>query len=217
VTEHLHPPETITSIYLIRHGHTEQTEQGRLYTDPAVELTERGRLQAMELAAWVNERKPDILLSSTARRVLSTAGIIENETGLKASAVEGLNEWSVGDWEGRTYLDIKKNDPEIYSRWSADPIANAPPGGESIMDLHARIAERLRDVLKEHEGKKIALVTHAGVIRSILLDALEIPVRNFWRLAIPTGSVSQTDFSANFVTVHFIALMPNGSDLVRKM
>jgi broad specificity phosphatase PhoE len=215
VTEHLHPPETITSIYLIRHGHTEQTEQGRLYTDPKVELTERGRLQAMELAAWVNERKPDILLSSTARRVLSTAGIIENETGLKATAVEGLNEWSVGDWEGRTYLDIKKNDPEIYSRWSADPIANAPPGGESIMDLHQRIAERLRYVLKEHEGKKIALVTHAGVIRSILLDALEIPVRNFWRLAIPTGSVSQTDFSANFVTVHFIALMPSCS-LVRK-
>jgi Fructose-2,6-bisphosphatase len=215
VTEHLHPPETITTLYLIRHGHTEQTEQGKLYTDPEVELTERGRGQAMQLAAWVKERNPDVLASSTARRVVSTAGIIEKETGLKATAVEGLNEWSVGDWEGRTYLDIKKNDPEIYQRWSSDPIANAPPGGESIMDLHERIAVRLRDVLTEHEGKRIALVTHAGVIRSILLDALEIPVRNFWRLAIPTGSISQTDFSANFVTVHFIALMPNGS-LVRK-
>jgi len=208
VSEPLHPLETVTTIYLLRHGHTEETEKGKLYNDPKVELTERGREQARALGVWLSTCKPDVLVCSTAQRVRSTAEIIETEVGLKAVPVEGLNEWSVGDWEGRTYVDVKANDPEIYKAWSMNPIENAPPGGESITDLCTRIREHVKQLIKDNEGKTIALVSHAGVIRSILVDALGMPIINFWRLSIPTGTVSKIDFSENFATVHFTALDP---------
>lgn len=164
--------------------------------------------QSKAVGRWLKEEQPDVLLSSTAFRVLSTAELIESQTGLKNQPVEDLNEWSVGEWEGRTYLDIKKNDPEIYQAWVADPISNAPPGGESVIDLCQRINRRLADVIKSHEGKSIALVTHAGVIRAILTKAIGAPVRNFWRLAIPVGSISRVDISESFATIYFTSFTP---------
>ncbi|HEY9784963.1 MAG TPA: histidine phosphatase family protein [Candidatus Obscuribacterales bacterium] len=206
--EVLHPEEKITTLLLIRHGHTQATEEGRLYNDPRAELTNEGIRQAHALARWVKEKNPDRLLSSTAKRVVSTAEIIAREIGLVAEPVEGLNEWDVGDWEGRTYLDIKKNDPAIYAHWSADPILNRPPGGESVADMVERIRKRLNELLIEHDGRTIALVTHAGIVRSVIIHALDMPVQNFWRISIPVGSVSRVDFSKTFATVHFIATQP---------
>jgi broad specificity phosphatase PhoE len=208
VSEPLHPLEIVTTVYLLRHGATEETEKGKLYNDPSVELTERGRDQAKALGAWLNNIKPDVLACSTAKRVRSTAEIIANETGLTVVPIEHLNEWSVGDWEGRTYVDVKENDPDIYKAWSANPIDNAPPGGESITDLYERIRVQLKKVIKENEGKTIAIVSHAGVIRSILVEALGMPLINFWRISIPVGTVCKIDFSDNFATIHFTALQP---------
>lgn len=208
MSEELHPTETITTIYLIRHGHTEPTENGKLYNDPAVELTDRGIAQAKALGDWLADKNPDLLLSSTAKRVVSTSELIANRIGMKSCPKSDLDEWSVGDWEGRTYLEVKKEDPEDYKHWSKDPIKNAPPGGESIEDLYKRVQARMVDLIEENKGKSIALITHAGVIRAILVNALEMPVRNFWRLNISVGSVSKIDVSDNFTTVHYTNLMP---------
>lgn len=208
MAELLHPEETITSFLLIRHGATRATEEGKLYTDPDAPLTERGRQQAEGLADWLPEIEPDVLLTSPSMRVRTTADIIGASLGMQPAVVEGLNEWSVGDWEGRTYLDIKKSEPELYRRWSEDPIHNAPPNGESIQDLCARAGRFIRQLTAEHEGRRIALVTHAGIVRGFIVHALGMPVENFWRLSVPTGSVSRVDFSANFATLHYSALKP---------
>ena len=208
MSEELHPTETITTVYLIRHGHTEPTENGKLYNDPDVELTENGRSQAKALGEWLQNESPELLVSSTAKRVLSTAELISERIKLPNTPTDNLNEWSVGEWEGRTYLEVKKEDPADYKNWSKDPIKNAPPGGESIEDLYERVKTRIKEIIEEHKGKKIALVTHAGVARAILVDALEMPIRNFWRLNISTGSVTKIDFSDNFSTVHFTNLKP---------
>ena len=209
MSEELHPSETVTTIYLIRHGHTEPVEDGKLYNDPAVELTEKGVEQAQALGKFLKTLEPDLLISSSAKRVVSTAALIEKETSLKNILQEDLNEWSVGDWEGRTYLQIKKEDPEDYKNWTTDPIKNAPPNGESIEDLCSRVSNKLQELIHTYEGKSIALVTHAGVARAILIEALEMPVRNFWRLNIPVGSISRIDFSKNFATVHYFSRLPD--------
>ncbi len=107
--EVLHPEESITTLLLVRHGHTRATEEGRLYSDPEAELTDEGLKQSKALAEWLMSRPPDVILSSTAKRVIATAESISGQTNLPILRAEGLNEWHVGDWEGRTYLDLKKN------------------------------------------------------------------------------------------------------------
>lgn len=206
--EVLHPEEVITTLLMVRHGHTEATEKGLLYTDPAAKLTAKGEEQAVAVASWIGKHKPEMVLCSTAKRVVDTANIVSRELKLEPVIYEGLEEWHVGDWEGRSYLDIKKKDPDVYALWSQDPIGNRAPGGESIVDLCERARIRLSQLLIEFEGKRIALVTHSGIIRAILVHALGMDVQNFWRLSIPVGSVSRVDFSKNFATVHFVSVRP---------
>lgn len=210
MSEELHPLEAITSLYLVRHGHTKATELGLLYSDPKIEISEKGVSQAQAAAKYIATVKPEILLCGAAVRVAQSSQPVEKETGLKAQTVKGFEEWQVGDWEGRTYLDIKKNDPDQYHNWCVDPIRNAPPNGESIVQLSERIKESLIDLIanNEYEGKTIAMVTHSGIIRSIIVHALDMPIRNFWRLSIPTGSITKIDFSRNFATLHFMAHKP---------
>ena len=208
MTEPLHPEETITSFLLIRHGHTKATEEGKLYTDPNAPLTERGHEQAEALAGWLCKQPTEIILTSPSNRVRSTADIIARAADRQALVVNGLDEWHVGDWEGKSYWEIKAAEPQLYQHWSDDPIHNAPPGGESIVDLGKRVERQLQEMIATHLGKRIALVTHAGIVRGILLYALGIPVENFWRISVPTGSVSKVDFSENFATVHFVAFRP---------
>ena len=211
MSEELHPPETITSIVLVRHGHTQATEMGLLYSDQKLPLTEKGVDQAKLAADWCQRFKADTLICGSAVRVAQSAEPHAKLTGLTPQTVHGFEEWQVGAWEGRTYLDIKKNDPEIYKAWTADPINNAPPGGESIDDLVVRIGKSLRELISNPDfaGKKIIMVTHSGIIRSMILHALDVPVNNFWRLAIPTGSVSRLDFSASFATLQYCGVRPD--------
>ena len=67
----------------------------------------------------------------------------------------------------------------------------------------------LAKLIEQHKGRKIVLVTHAGVIRSAIIAALEMPIDNFWRISVPTGSVSKIDYSSNFATLQYMSLRFN--------
>lgn len=211
MADELHPLETVTSLILIRHGQTAQTAAGKVYTDPGSTLTDKGKLEASAIAEWLPSERPEILLSSPSARALSTAEAISQILQLPVQIVESLRELQVGAWDGRSYLDIKKSEPDVYAAWSKDPIRNAPPGGESIVQLCERAVEHVQDICKTFSGKRVALVSHAEVIRAIAVYALGMPVDNFWRLSIPTASATKIDFSANFATMHYAGLRPQKS------
>ena len=206
--EPLHPIEVVTSIYFVRHGHTEATEQGKLYTDPSVALTDAGRKQAEAAGRYLVSEKTEILLSSTSKRVFTSAELIGSVLNLKPQAVPGLDEWHVGEWDGRTYVDIKASHPDLYKAWSTNPIHNRPPGGESIEDVFERAKTKLGEIIETNSGKKIVLVSHAGIIRSFIVHAMGMPINNFWRVNIPVGSITKIDFSANFATMQMMAIRP---------
>lgn len=206
--EQLHPEEKVTTLILVRHGETKQTEGGMLYTDHAAELTDKGLRQAEQLGDWLKREKAEVVLSSRARRVQSTAEIVAAALQLSIKVLSNLDEASPGDWEGRTYLDIKKENPEQYHAWCNDPIHNAPPNGESVMQQYVRVVHEIKNIVNEFHGKRIIVLTHAGVIRAALVGALGMPVENFWRISAPTGSACKIDYTSNFATVHYLGLRP---------
>lgn len=206
--EVLHPEEVVTTVFLVRHGDTRQTDEGVLYTDPEAKLTEKGRAQIRAIASWLGDEGIDALFSSSSKRVLSSAEIIGAQLKVNITPVDAFNAWRVGEWEGRTYLDVKKTEPQVYQSWVADPVRNAPPGGEAILDVSKRATEAVRQVIGANEGKRLVVVSHAEVIRALLVDALGMPLENYWRISVPTGSITKVDYSANFATAHFISLRP---------
>lgn len=75
MSEELHPSESITTLYLVRHGHTKATEMGLLYSDPQMEITEKGAKQAQAAASYVAEQKPQLLVRGNAVRVAQLKAI----------------------------------------------------------------------------------------------------------------------------------------------
>ncbi|MDJ1472902.1 alpha-ribazole phosphatase [Cytophagaceae bacterium DM2B3-1] len=102
-----------------------------------------------------------------------------------------LQEVNFGDWENTPWQDI----PQLQlTPWMEDFVTIQPPNGESFQDLHTRVKEFITE-LQQNDFDKVIVITHAGVIRSILCDSLGIPLVNAFRLTIDYGSLSKLIFS----------------------
>jgi broad specificity phosphatase PhoE len=139
------------------------------------QLDARGRAGATELAGTF--ARPGRVLCSAARAARETAA------ALRLDAVETdplLAEWDPGRWAGRTLDDVAAAEPDGVGHWLADPDA-APHGGESV----ARTIERASAWLGTlpAEGNLLA-ITHAAVVRAVLLDVLGAPADRFWRIDV---------------------------------
>lgn len=202
--------ENVKTIYLVRHGETIATDKGRICGQSDSPLTAKGLEQAEIMAACFYDQQIDTIFSSPLQRAVDTADalakVVMKPTYFKHS---GLLEKKEGDWEGKTYWQIRDENPKLWEKWSKDPINTAAPGGESVKDFVARVGRAMDDILKNYAtGNKLIIVSHAGVIRSVIIHTLNIPIENFFRIDIPIASVSRVDWSDNFGTLKFCGLNP---------
>jgi alpha-ribazole phosphatase len=200
--------ETVKSLYLVRHGETSATQKGRICGESDIPLNDEGFAQANVLGSWFSDMEISSVFSSPLTRSVQTADAIAKAikmpTYFKHS---GLTEKKEGEWEGKTYWELRDEDPKAWEKWSNNPIDFAPPGGESIRNFVNRIDRALNDIINNYEtGNRVVITTHAGVIRGIILNCLSIPVENFFRIDIPTGSITKIEYSENFATLKYTSL-----------
>jgi len=98
-----------------------------------------------------------------------------------------LRELHFGAWEGRPWAELP---PAELDPWMADFVHQAPPGGESFAELHVRTGALLAELLAAPPAGPVALITHAGAVRSLLCHALALPPRQAFQLAVDYASVS---------------------------
>jgi alpha-ribazole phosphatase len=87
-------------------------------------------------------------------------------------AEAALAEQHFGDWQGLTNEELSRDRPDSWHRFWLAPAHEAPPGGESFVDLTARVSEAIERLSHAHAGRDIVAVTHGGTIRSALALAL---------------------------------------------
>lgn len=106
-----------------------------------------------------------------------------------------LREIHFGDWEGKTYEQLKYEDS--YKKWLSRPFKESPPNGESFDDFTCRVKnawEKISRNVIEHQTQSAAVVTHGGVIR-YLLTQYAPEDRDFWDWRIPYGRGYQLTWS----------------------
>ncbi|MCB0039247.1 MAG: histidine phosphatase family protein [Caldilinea sp.] len=162
---------TNTHVILVRHGETTANHEQRWYGALDAPLTERGQHQVQATGERFAQRRAgapvDALYVSPLPRARSTAAAISAALDMEAIVDEGLREFSIGDWEGRTYQDLIDNE-QLWARWAKDPTF-APPNGESPLSFGKRAVAAVQALTEAHPGERIVLVTHGGII-SCLLD-----------------------------------------------
>lgn len=185
------PPKTRSArLLLVRHGEVEDWARGRIYgrLDPAV--SPLGLQQAQAIARRVAEERPVALLVSPSRRALESAGFIAEATALAPAQDARLREIEFGEFEGLTFAEAEQRDPVIWRTWMERPGAVRFPGGECWDDVRARAVEAAEAVTAVHPGEAVAVVTHGGVIRALLAEALALPAERTFRMEIGFGSLT---------------------------
>ena len=155
-----------TSLLLIRHAESVLNASGRWQGLTDAPLSDRGRVQARALAESV-AGPLDAIVASDLSRALETAGILGARHRLEPVADPSLRELDVGAWSGLTREEIEARWPEALARFdSGDPDARAVDG-ESRRELADRVRPAVARIAREHAGRRVALVTHLGVIAAV--------------------------------------------------
>lgn len=172
-------------LFLIRHGVTEWNRQKRYlgYTDISVlreELRTLDQLRkSLENTTFDKVYTSDLIRCKETLEYLKTNGEI--------TADKRLRELNFGDWEGKTYLDLKED--EQYQRWLLNWEMEKIPGGETWSMFTTRIDSFLRERfanIGNGRCKHALIMTHGGVIRYLLLKFKA--VNSFWQPAVRHGT-----------------------------
>ena len=161
-------------LILIRHGETVHNVAGIAQGWQDSDLSERGERQVRQLAERLKAMNVDALFSSPLNRAIATATAIAETTGLEVKTLEELREMNYGGWEGRSFLDVRRLDEDIYQRWIVDGDV-ACPSGESHNDVRRRLETAVAHI-GGNGARKAAVVTHGTAIRVAATALLDIPV-----------------------------------------
>lgn len=177
-------------LLLIRHGENDYSKTGRLAGRmPGVNLNERGRQQAEELARTLAVAPLAAVYSSPLERAIQTAEPIAKARGLKIVPMPGLMDANVGEWQGKSVRRLA-----LSKYWRV--VQNAPsrarhPGGESFAEIQVRVVSALEEICSRHKERDlVACVFHADPIRLAVAHFIGMPLDHFQRLACDTGSAT---------------------------
>lgn len=159
-------------LILLRHAATQLNRQGRYQgarSDP--DLSMEGAAQAKALRSRLNDLSGscDALWTSDSRRAWRTAALAL--PGLRARMDSRLRELDFGVFDGLTYRENLSRFGRAFSDWLADPWNVAPPGGETLAELSARLESWRAELASA--GRVIA-VGHGGPIQLLVASALGI-------------------------------------------
>jgi broad specificity phosphatase PhoE len=176
-----------TTIDLLRHGACEGGEIFRGSSD--VELTAAGRQQMSsaiaDLAGWQQ------IISSPLLRCSRFADGLAARLGLPMAVHNDLREIHFGDWEGRRHAEVIATEGERLAQFWRDPLSVTPPNGEPMQAFQNRVNDTMRQLLHEHAGRHLLVVTHGAVIRVLLSEWLQMSMGAFSNIAVPYASLSR--------------------------
>lgn len=156
---------------LVRHGKTEYNER-RQYCgalDPDLSDLGRQELEHSAIKTYLEERTPDMVFCSPMQRTLQTAAILLDGRDVPLVAVPELREIDFGDFEGRSYEEMK--DDPAYTAWLDTNCEGPIPGGdfpESFRDDVEVCFESLMETCRTERVERALIVSHGGVLGTIL-------------------------------------------------
>ena len=149
----------MTSLYLVRHGETDWNAERRIQGRTDIPLNDTGRAQALTTGKLLARRSWDGLYSSPLIRAVETAQIIGDQIGMStAGTIDAIAERNYGEAEGLDYEHIERMFPgDAYV-----------PGRETHQEVADRVLPALIELAAARAGESLIVVTHGGVIRSVL-------------------------------------------------
>jgi len=168
-----------TRIYLVRHGATQLSAEDRFAGAVDVHLSDEGKFQAGRLAERLADDSIAAVYCSPMTRTIQTATIVTAPHTLPLIHREGLREIHHGHWEGMRRADVEEQFPDEYAAWEEDPFTFAPQGGEAGVNVIARALPVIREIVVNHRGQNVLVVSHKATLRLLISSLLGFDARGY--------------------------------------
>jgi ribonuclease H / adenosylcobalamin/alpha-ribazole phosphatase len=203
----LGPP---TTLVVVRHGQTPMT-RARVFSGGGTDgpsLDDVGQQQAKRAGEFLADSdvlagaissdsaarglgEVPVVVASPMVRTRETAGVIAARLGVEDITIDDhWRECEFGVWEGLTLAEITEQYPDELAAWFST-TSSAPPGGESLDDLFARVVGARDRTVQRFAGRTVVVVTHSMPIRALVGLTLEAPASSMFRLQPLPGSVTE--------------------------
>ncbi|WP_367160863.1 histidine phosphatase family protein [Kozakia baliensis] len=187
-------PSGVTRIWLIRHALVEASARQRLYGSLDVDLCAESLVLQRPYYTALGCRLPDDAqwVTSPLKRAQDTArAIFEAGYGPRDITIEPrFTEQSMGEWHDLPHGELPSKLRQLaHSFWSL-AATEQPPGGESMLDVCARVGHALNDLADQNAQQDTVVVSHGGAIRAALAHALHVHPDTALRFSIQNLSVS---------------------------
>lgn len=203
----MNAPEPLPQLLCLRHGAVSDVARGRLYGRLDVPLSDKGREQIRRAAQFLRRDlraadgslPPLRLISSPLSRCRESAALVRgalraDDGSLPPLLVDDeLAEIALGQWEGLPREEIRRRFPTEWEARGTDLAHVAPPGGESFAGAQQRALAAVRRLAADYPDESLLLLSHAGLIRSLMAHALALPLREVLRLPLPFAAIVRLD------------------------
>jgi probable phosphoglycerate mutase len=186
-----------TRFIVVRHGETEWNVQHRIQGNGDSPLTALGMAQADAIAERLAREPFEALVASDLGRAMQTAQCIARRTGHEVIPDPRLRERHFGEGEGLTYTEIDRLHPGAFSRTREMDPDYRVPGGETRREFHRRIMRTFEALAEAHDGQRIAVVAHGGVLAAIYRVIHDIPVAQPHTIPIANAAYNAISFEAD--------------------
>lgn len=200
-----------TELFLVRHGQPKITEAMLGRTD--VSLSNFGWQQLGNSVRRLTDI--DLIVSSPLLRCSEFAQHFAQKTNKELLINSGFQECNFGDWDGKKYQELHEKYPEHMENFFSKPNQYRPPNGEALSEFNHRVVMSFDQLIEQHAGKRIILLSHAGVIRTIVAWCLDMDFtqgNQFKSFSIDYASISHLSvFHAqdNFSQIQYLNWLPS--------
>ncbi len=154
-------------------------------------LTAAGERQASSLGERLSGCGIDAVHTSPRERARQTAEAVVARTGAALEVVEALDEIDFGNWTGAGFDELEGQ--PSWKVWNEARGSASPPGGESMVAAQARAVAHVEGIARTRAGVRIALVSHADILRALVAHYLGLSLDNLLRFEIDPASVSRIE------------------------
>jgi broad specificity phosphatase PhoE len=179
-------------LVLVRHARPDD-DGVVVFGSTDVVLGEAGLAQAAGLVETLEGVPVAAVYSSPLLRALATARPLAERLGLEPVIVPDLREIDFGELEGLTWAELEERFPDLVP-WSSAPAGVVFPGGEAVAEVAGRAVAAGRAIAAAHAGETVVVVAHSITLRTILADALGLPLDGIFRFELSHCRVSVVDW-----------------------
>jgi len=187
----------MTEINLIRHGETDWNVEEIFRGQADIQLNEIGTKQAQLVSSYLRNTPIEAVYSSPLKRALKTAEMIADPHNIDVMASNELIDLDYGEWQGLPHEVVKNKYETLYQEWMKTPHLVRIPKGESLGDIRKRAVSLIEQVVAEHEGSTVALVSHRVILKVLICALLGLDNSHFWNIKVDTCGITTFIYQDN--------------------